>query len=99
LSVNEPSMNAQDAQDAQDIVLDIRLFAGAAEIVGNRAVQISVPIGTALATVVQALINEYPQLERLARLSRWAVGTEFIANEFEFTAATALAMIPPVSGG
>ena len=85
--------------DHKELTIEIRLFAGAAELAGCRSITARVPEGARLPQVIDQLLGENPKLERLAELSRWAVGTDFVSPEFEFHDSTSLAMIPPVSGG
>lgn len=84
----------------ESLELTVRLFAGAAEAVGQRSIELSIPRGAELASVVDALLQRQPQLAPLVRVSRWAVGNEFISEDYKFSEKTGeVAMIPPVSGG
>ncbi len=85
--------------NAEPICIEFRLFAGAAELAGARLIAVHIPAGASLTDVIQALLRDYPQLQPLAEMSRWALGTEFISGQFQFTQVGCVAMIPPVSGG
>jgi len=82
----------------------ILLFAGAAEIVGARRVTIQVPQQATIADVEQSLCRAQNRLASLVKISRWAVGNEFVTDEFRLPSASNsprpdIALIPPVSGG
>ena len=81
------------------IQIDVRLFAGAAELAGCRSASIRVDRGTALDAAQAALAEELPMLEPLIAVSRWAVGNDFVSESYVFREPAELAMIPPVSGG
>lgn len=81
------------------ILVEIQLFAGAAEIAGCTMVGVSVPIGANLTALRDSLVSEFPELRRLADISRWAVNEEFVADDYVVEKPGRLAMIPPVSGG
>ena len=84
----------------ESLELTVRLFAGAAEVAGHRTLVVATVPGADLAQVISALLGSQPQLARFASVSRWAVGNEFVGDDFKFTTNTLeLAMIPPVSGG
>ena len=80
--------------------IQVQLFAGAAEAADARTLEISLPADSiGLAEFVDLLVAEHPQLDALARHSRYAIGTQFIDEKTIVPAGSALAMIPPVSGG
>ncbi|MEZ6138765.1 MAG: MoaD/ThiS family protein [Pirellulaceae bacterium] len=80
--------------------LEIQFFAGAAEIVGARSIELTVPDGSCLREAIAKIVAAYPNLDALAARSRWAVANQFVDGNFEFFGRSAkLAMIPPVSGG
>lgn len=81
------------------LTVDIQLFAGAAELAGARRVQLSLPAGSRLELVRRSLASQHPNLANLLELSRWAVGTEFVDDDFTLTEPQVMVLIPPVSGG
>ena len=87
-------------QAATPLELNVRLFAGAAAIAGDRQLSVTVPSGARLSEVIERILALRPELAALSSISRWAVGNDFVSDDFTFTeATTSLAMIPPVSGG
>ncbi len=79
--------------------IEVRLFAAAAQMAGTRSVTLSVPSGSGMPQLIALLIAQHPQLESLARVSRWALDTDFVAVDFVIEQSGTIAMIPPVSGG
>ncbi len=80
--------------------IQVQLFAGAAEAAEAREVELMLPAASiGLADLVNLLIAAHPQLDGLARHSRYAIGTQFIDDMAVVPAGAAVAMIPPVSGG
>lgn len=82
-----------------EIHIEIEFFAGAVELAGARRWQSQVPAGSTIADVRGLLLANFEKLARLAPLSRWAIGTEFVADSFVLHGDTTVVMIPPVSGG
>lgn len=83
-------------------MIQIRLFAGAAQLAGQTTVELSptdLPSNPTVGDVANCLTARYPQLQSLAAKSRWAIGSDFVELECPVESARNLAMIPPVSGG
>lgn len=80
--------------------VDVLLFAGAAEMVGQRRVTVELR-GTAatLGDVAEALAAAHPQLTAMLRTSRWAVDQHFAPLSTMLGGGEEIAFIPPVSGG
>ncbi len=83
----------------ENISIEVLLFAGAAEVAGARSIVHSMAPGTTVAELRETLIHQYPALEPLAAVSRWAVGEIFVDDTYCFDDSDRVAMIPPVSGG
>jgi LSD1 subclass zinc finger protein len=79
--------------------IEVQLFAAAVDIAGCRRLELSLPVGASLKELRCAIAEQYAPLRLLAENSRWAVGTEFVADNYAFTSSLTVAMIPPVSGG
>ncbi len=79
--------------------INVRLFAGAAQVAGTRTVEVEVSDGADVAAVRDALLNRLPQLKALCDVSLWATDTEVLDERTVLKAGSELAMIPPVSGG
>ena len=83
-------------------MIQIRLFAGAAQLAGQSTVELSPtdrPTNPTVGDVANCLTARYPQLQSLAAKSRWAIGSDFVELECPVESARDLVMIPPVSGG
>lgn len=83
-------------------MIQIRLFAGAAQLAGQSTVELSqtdLPSNPTIGDVAKCLTARYPQLQSLAAKSRWAIGSDFVELECPVESECNLAMIPPVSGG
>lgn len=80
-------------------LVEVLLFARASEIAGQSKIGVSVPFGADLRTVRAGLIERFPELSVLVEYSRWAVGTDFVAEDTEVHDGMQVALIPPVSGG
>lgn len=84
------------------MLVNVRLFAGAAQSVGSPKVYLEIEptrSSVTVADVARQLVSNYPQLHELAARSRWALDDHFIALDFSVSEEQTLAMIPPVSGG
>ncbi len=81
------------------VQIEVELFARAFEISGARQWKTQLPCGSTIADLREKLRTDFQQLAPLERLSRWAVGTEFVTDSFVLNGDMCVAMIPPVSGG
>jgi molybdopterin converting factor small subunit len=88
------------------MLVTIRLFAGAAQIVGQAQVElefdgqaVAQPATVSVGEIARQLSVQFPQLRSLVQTSRWAVDNEFVGLDFQTNAEHTLVMIPPVSGG
>lgn len=79
--------------------VDVLLFAGAAEMVGQRRVTLELPAAPTLGDVSEALATAHPQLTAMLRTSRWAVDQQFAPLSTRLGGGEEIAFIPPVSGG
>jgi MoaE-MoaD fusion protein len=84
---------------SQDLLITIRLFAGAAQQAGVRSVKLHVPPPGDVAAARNALLAKFPQLSGLCAVSLWATETEVLEECTVLKPDSELAMIPPVSGG
>lgn len=78
--------------------LRIALFAGMAELVGVRHVELRWG-GGSVAELRRALGDAYPSLGPLLARSRIAIDDRYVADDTAVPAAADVACIPPVSGG
>lgn len=79
--------------------VNVLLFAGAAELAGQRSVTLEIGPEATLQEVADALRASHPQLSTMLQSSRWAVDQQFAPLSTKLTGREELAFIPPVSGG
>lgn len=89
----------------------VQLFAGAKEACGHGAIDVVIPFDTigpearelSIASLKAAMINQYPTLQPFVEYARIAIGHSFVDDtdvaSIESLAMSAVALIPPVSGG
>lgn len=83
-------------------VCTIRLFAGAASIVGSSSILIDEDDVSGCSTIgdlIKVLCRLHPELLALSSRSKWVVDCTFVDLHHDLTLPIELAMIPPVSGG
>jgi molybdopterin converting factor small subunit len=79
--------------------IQVRLFAGAAQVAGTRHVELDLAVGSNVKSARERLLEHLPQLGALAAVSLWANDTEMLDDDAVLSDGSELAMIPPVSGG
>lgn len=79
--------------------LRIRLFAIAQERAGESAVEVELADPATVGDVREALRSGFPRLDTLAHGSMISVDEEYASDDTPVTAASRVALIPPVSGG
>lgn len=82
----------------EPILVTIRLFAAAADAVGQRQLQ-GEWAGLTPPQLMERLVEQYPKLARLAPSLAIAVNREYADAERILQAGDEVALIPPVSGG
>lgn len=97
LALKPPPPNDDPSQGS--VQIEVRLFAGAAQLAGTHSLTMEIDRGSGLNQLCELLIAQQPALEGLVRVSRWAVGSDFVAGDFLIAQPLTIAMIPPVSGG
>ena len=80
------------------MVIVVRAFAGARDIVGARSIEIEVPATVTVGQVWEALCARYPGLTGL-RLRGLALNHAYVSFEQPVHEGDEVAIIPPVSGG
>jgi molybdopterin synthase catalytic subunit/molybdopterin synthase sulfur carrier subunit len=81
------------------IAIRVLLFAGARSALGMNYVDVTMPAGATMADLRGELANRFPRLAPLIASSRFALQTDFAADDTVFHQAAEIAWIPPVSGG
>jgi molybdopterin converting factor subunit 1 len=79
--------------------LQVKLFAVARQRVGCDCVEVELPAGATLRQLRGALVEQHPPLRDLLPHVRFAVNSEYAADEMTLPSAAEIAIIPPVSGG
>ncbi|MGD1847379.1 MAG: MoaD/ThiS family protein [Salibacteraceae bacterium] len=78
--------------------LQLIAYGIARDIFGHSQLAFSLKKGQSVAELKQALIEQYPEFDRLASL-RFAVGEEYRSNDYTLSENDEVVIIPPVSGG
>ena len=81
------------------MTVKLRLFAAARQLAGSSIVAIECPPSATVADLRQALIQQYEPLAGLVPLTRFAVGSEYVTDDYVLQPDQELAFIAPVSGG
>jgi len=83
--------------------IKVLLFAAAREAAGSDAVLVNIEDSTGGITTVRRvreyLLNEVPDLQRIASALLWAVNNEYAADDRTLSECDVVACFPPVSGG
>jgi len=81
------------------MIVRVKMFAAAREIVGSGEVVVDVPDGATVADVRDSLVAQMPELGQILPHARWAVAREFAGADVVVMEESEIALIPPVSGG
>lgn len=84
---------------AGTMTLTVHLFAAARDLAGAAAVPVDLPAAATVADLRAALAARVPALAALLARSAVAVDHDFADDAHALTAASEVAVIPPVSGG
>jgi molybdopterin converting factor small subunit len=79
--------------------LDIRLFAVARQLAGAEHVAVELAEGATIADLRHVLADQFPALSPLLPQMLFAVGNDYVPDNFRLAPGADLACIPPVSGG
>ena len=79
--------------------LTIKCFAVVAEVVGGSEAELELDCGSTVADLKQALVAQFPELDRLRSALLFAVNGEYAVDTCELDETAEIACIPPVSGG
>jgi molybdopterin converting factor subunit 1 len=77
----------------------VKLFAAAKELAGSDELTVELPANATVAEVRSAVVESHPALDRIMRHAMWAVDAEYASDATIVTERSAVALIPPVSGG
>lgn len=79
--------------------VSVQMFAAARQLSGQAVLEIELPPGATLRELRAALAVQAPALGVLLAHLKFAVNTEYAAEETVIPAGAEVACIPPVSGG
>jgi sulfur-carrier protein len=81
------------------MMVNVRLFARARDLVGSADVFVGLADGACVADLRRALALEHPPLAGLLERSAIAVDNEFAGDDRVLSPRAEIALLPPVSGG
>jgi molybdopterin converting factor subunit 1 len=81
------------------MMIRVRLFARAKDLVGASTVTVELPEGATVGELRRQLAKEHPTLAGLLERSAFAVGDEFADDPLALPLGSEVALLPPVSGG
>jgi molybdopterin converting factor subunit 1 len=81
------------------MIVRIRLFARAKDLVGADTVTLTVSAGATIGDLRRELAKEYPALASILQRSALGVNDEFADDSLTVAADAEIAVLPPVSGG
>ncbi|MDI3316717.1 MAG: molybdenum cofactor biosynthesis protein MoaE [Bacillota bacterium] len=79
--------------------VSVRLFAGAAEAVGARQLELELAGGSTAGQLLDRLLEEHPALSRFGPSLLLAVNRRYAGRDAHLADGDEVALIPPVSGG
>ncbi|CAM5784871.1 MULTISPECIES: molybdopterin converting factor subunit 1 [Brevibacillus] len=79
--------------------ISVLLFAGLAELAGERTIQLTLPEGATVQDLLQAASSQYPALSSLLGSCFISVNQEYAKPDTAIRAGDEIAILPPVSGG
>jgi molybdopterin converting factor subunit 1 len=77
----------------------VRLFAGLADLVGARMVEVDLRNGATVADLREELARQYPAVAPFMATLVCAVNEEYVPSDQRVSEGDEIALIPPVSGG
>lgn len=81
------------------MTVDVLLFAQPRDALGSDRVQLDIKDGATYADLRAQFVSEFPQMQSMASLCRFAAGGTFVGEGELVSPGVEIAMIPPVSGG
>ena len=81
------------------IEITVKLFAVVRDLAGTDTIAVRVPIAAQASSVLDLVIERYPQLEKWKHHLRIAVNCEYVTLHQHLQNGDEVALIPPVSGG
>jgi molybdopterin synthase sulfur carrier subunit len=84
---------------ADEIQVTLKLFAAYQEAYGCSEVQLHLPAGSSVGTVLEKVLQTHPELERWRSVTRFGVNLQLVPPETLLRTGDEVVLIPPVSGG
>ena len=81
------------------MTVHVRFFSGIVPLVGEKAIDLTLPDGTTVAALKDRLVDRYPVLEGFMSTYVIAVGEEMQSPEHVVRDGDVVDLIPPISGG
>jgi molybdopterin converting factor small subunit len=81
------------------VTADVLLFAAHREVMGERRLQLELPVGATLDDVYGALVRKQPKMAELRRYTSFAVNREMVDAGTAVCNGDEIALLQPVSGG
>jgi molybdopterin converting factor small subunit len=75
------------------------LFAVAKDLLGASSIEVEVPVGATVGDLRKVVAELGPGLAPVAKSSMYAIGIQYVADDFTLKEGDEVACIPPVSGG
>ena len=93
--MKSPNPNSQPSQI--DIV--VRLFASVREAFGQQQIRLTLPAGSTVNSVVEALCKTQPQMAEMLQATAPAVNRRYADLQQHLSEGDEVAFLPPVGGG
>lgn len=77
----------------------VKFFAAFREITGRKETVVEIPSDTTVAELLALLVEENPELARVASASRFVVDQEFVDGSASLKEGSEVVFVPPVAGG
>ena len=81
------------------IKVRVQFYSRLKEIVGESAVELSLPEKATVADLFARLQEKYPPLRDFEKSTLFGVGVEFVDRDHELNDGDTVAIMPPVQGG
>jgi len=81
------------------VKVGVLFFAGARDVIGGKALDVSLPAGSTVEGLLRYLCDEYPGFDRVSSVAQTSVNEEYAPRTYALQDGDEVAIIPPVSGG
>ena len=81
------------------MIVEVRLFARARELIGSDSVALDLPQGATVAELRTRLSGEFPRIRPIAPSLLVAVGNDYVSDSTPLVEDDQVVCFPPVSGG